>query len=255
MNGLFKKNLKNIVPHKAKIVYRHIKDAKSLWKRTRPLVKRQCPICGFEGFFGNAGKPPRIDSKCSRCGSLERHRLFWLWFKKNVITLQEPILHFAPEPVLEKNFREKFINYKTADLFSSADLKLDIEKIDLPDESVNTVICNHVLEHVDDAKALREIKRILSRDGLLLVSVPIIEAWEQTYENKEVQSPTEREVHFGQDDHVRFYGRDFRKRVLGAGFSCVDEFTAEGEMVVEYGLIRGEKLFIYKKKSLGEKQG
>jgi len=47
--------------------------------------------------------------------------------------------------------------------------------------------------------------------------VPIEEGWEVTYENPKVVSPRQRLLHFGQEDHVRFYGRDIRNRLTAAG--------------------------------------
>lgn len=222
-------------------------DLRNLYIRTRPVKERLCPICNYEGYFENFGKPPRLDARCPKCKSLERHRLFWLWFKGQHFRLQEPILHFAPEPVFEENFRRLCKDYTTADLFSKADLRLDIEDMELESSSVRTVICNHVLEHVDDAKALTEIRRIMTNDGVLICSVPIIEGWEQTYENREVETAFDRELHFGQNDHIRYYGRDFRDRLKDAGFTKVAEHTAEGQAVVKYGLLRGEKFFICSK--------
>ena len=49
--------------------------------------------------------------------------------------------------------------------------------------------------------------------------------------------------HYGQSDHVRYYGADVRDRIRAAGFK-LDEFTAEGEDVLTYGLARGEKVFV-----------
>ena len=241
------KKLKKYMPDRVSNLYRNYRDLIRFYRQTKSLASRECPICAFIGNFKNAGTPPRIDAMCPSCGSLERHRLFWIWLNKNPEFIKGAILHFAPEPILERNLRKKYPDYSTADLFSVADLKLNIEQIELPSDSINTVICNHVLEHVNDIKALREINRILVNDGLLIVSVPIIEGWEHTYENAKVITPAMREVHFGQDDHVRFYGRDFRQRVTDSGFICVEEFTAQGEMVIEFGLLRGEKLFIFKK--------
>src|ERR1700730_10997550 len=213
----------------------------------RPLHKRNCPICGYTGFFGFFGRPPRLDARCPRCFSLERHRLFWVWLSGNDHKLTEPILHFAPERILEKKLRGMYKDYRTADLFSSADLNLNIEKIDLPDKSISTVICNHVLEHVNDVVALREIKRVLKDDGVFVVSVPIVEGWDRSYENEAIIDPALRELHFGQSDHVRFYGKDFRDRLRIGGF-LFDEITAEAEDVVRYGLVRGEKFFVCHKR-------
>ncbi len=42
---------------------------------------------------------------------------------------------------------------------------------------------------------------------------------------------------------MRYYGADIRDRIRAAGFE-LDEFTAEGEDVLVYGLQRGEKVFI-----------
>jgi len=156
-------------------------------------------------------------------------------------------LHFAPEKSLSERFKKLYPQYQTADLYAKADLKLNLEKIDLPSGSYNTIICNHVLEHVDDFKAMREMYRVLSDTGRLICSVPIIEGWESTYENTAITAETEREQHFDQRDHVRYYGRDFRDRLKSAGFNQIEEVTANGVQAAEYGLIRGEKFFICSK--------
>jgi SAM-dependent methyltransferase len=169
-----------------------------------------------------------------------------MWSDKNLSNISEPILHFAAEKVLEQKFRELSLDYQTADLFNAADLKINIESIDLPDESVGTIICNHVLEHVDDKSALAELFRVLKSGGSLILSVPMVEGWDETYENPEIIDPDERELHFGQFDHVRYYGRDFRQRLSVAGFN-VEEVTAEGADVVKYSLLRGEKIFVCRK--------
>lgn len=213
------------------------------------ITRRTCPICGFHGGFLKTGDPPRADAMCPICRSLERHRLFWLWYLKNSQILLPPIIHFAAEDFVAKFFKEKLDDskYRTANISGTPDIILNIESINLPDSSISTVICNHVLEHVDDRKALSEMHRILSKDGILIASVPIIEGWDKTYENPIIQSPEERELHFGQSDHIRYYGKDFRDRLLEAGF-IFDEITAEGPNVISYSLLRGEKFFICRKR-------
>ncbi|WP_159437017.1 methyltransferase domain-containing protein [Parasphingorhabdus marina] len=126
---------------------------------------------------------------------------------------------------------------------SSADYRLDIHAIDLPDESVDVVICSHILEHVNDDLALAEIARILSSGGQLIAMVPLIEGWDHTYENPDVVDDRARELHFGQHDHIRYYGRDFREKITQTGMGLA-EFTANGHQSVEYRLLRGEKIFL-----------
>ena len=50
---------------------------------------------------------------------------------------------------------------------------LDIQAIDRPDEAYDVVLCSHVIEHVaDDRNALRELLRIVSRRGFLILAFP-----------------------------------------------------------------------------------
>lgn len=241
---IFRQLLKPRLPHGLLTWLRKKRQAWAVFDALKPLHPRTCPLCGYRGFFQHFGRPPRLDALCPSCGSVERHRQFWLWHERDENKLTEPILHFAPEPILEQKLRHLYPSYSTADLFAKADMKLDMENIALESGSYNTVIGNHVLEHVSDRIALTEIFRILSPAGRLIVSVPIIEGWAQTYENESVQDPLSRELHFGQSDHVRYYGRDFRERLRDAGFSKIIEVTAEPRDVLDYGLLRGDKFFV-----------
>ena len=123
------------------------------------------------------------------------------------------------------------------------DAVLNVEAIDQPDNSWDVVIVSHVLEHVDDKLAVSEIYRVLRGNGKLIVMSPIIEGWNETYENPSITEPRDRLLHFGQADHVRYYGRDFRGRLESAGFN-VDEFCGSGEECARFGLLRGEKIFV-----------
>ena len=77
--------------------------------------------------------------------------------------------------------------------------------------------------------------------------LPVIEGWARTYDTERASTPELRKRHFGQSDHLRLYGADVRDRIRAAGFA-LEEFTAEGEDVLTYGLQRGEKLFIARKR-------
>src|SRR5258706_220156 len=104
-------------------------------------------------------------------------------------------------------------------------------------------ICGYEGYFGPESKALREIHRVLRPGGHALIMLPLIEGWERTYENPDFVKPAERSLHFGQADHMRFYGSDVRERIKGAGFE-LSEFTAEGADVAKYGLLPGEKLFV-----------
>ncbi|MBL9047143.1 MAG: class I SAM-dependent methyltransferase [Tabrizicola sp.] len=157
------------------------------------------------------------------------------------------MLHFAPERRLSRLLRGLAGEYVTADLMRPAvDLKLNIEALDLPDASFDVVIAHQILEHVDHHKALAECFRCLRPGGLVIATFPIVEGWSTTYENPSITSKRDRFLHFGQFDHIKFFGRDIRVHIGAAGFE-IEEFVSVEPDVVRYGLIRGETLFILKK--------
>jgi len=154
------------------------------------------------------------------------------------------VLHFAPEDAVAAQIQKSGnVEYETADIVPGrAKHTLDIERIDEGIGEFDLILCSHVLEHVDDRKALSEMFRVLKPNGQLVALVPVVEGWARTFEDSSKTTEKERELYFGQSDHVRMYGADFRDRVRSAGF-VLGEFTAEAVESVQYGLMRGDKIF------------
>jgi SAM-dependent methyltransferase len=206
---------------------------------------KTCPLCGYKGFFSAFGSPPRWDAQCPSCGSLERHRLFAL--SLHDMPINGAVLHFAPEAAVAQLVKKRGVQYTSADISRrDVDKNWNIEKISCADDQYDVVICSHVLEHVNDRKALKELYRIIKPGGLLLVMVPIAEGCAETYEDENITDPKDREIHYGQDDHVRIYGADFKQRLFGAGFEVM-VYTAFGRDSIKYGLLMGEKLWSCRK--------
>ena len=221
---------------------------------------RECNICGYEGAFYPAGFPSgqaiRLDAGCPSCGSLERQRFLKFWVDANATEISgRSVLHFAPEDCVRRVIEPLAGKYVSADISDhrTIDLTLNIEDIELPDGSFDVAVCSHILEHVDDAKALSQLRRILKPGGLLLVMVPIVDAWDQTYENPSVNSNKARCLEFGQGDHVRYYGNDIGARMAKAGFD-VSFSVASGPDVARFALTRGERVFICKRAAAGERE-
>ena len=178
-----------------------------------------CPVCdsSFSKFFPY-GRDVRENALCTNCLSLERHRFLYIFLKdiKKTTNQNAKVLHIAPEICLIKKFnRIKNFEYITADLDSPlADVKMDIHNMTFDDNSFDLIICNHVLEHVeDDILALKEIRRVLKKEGYGIIMIPFYYPIpEITLEDDSVTNPEERETIFGQSDHLRKYGKDFKKR-------------------------------------------
>lgn len=59
--------------------------------------------------------------------------------------------------------------------YPSVSVVADITKLPVEDGSVSRVVCDNVLEHVQDSgKAIREMKRVLSSGGLAYISTPFL---------------------------------------------------------------------------------
>jgi SAM-dependent methyltransferase len=167
------------------------------------------------------------------------------------------VLHFAPERCIEDVARRTAKTYITADLAprqSGAgeavlsrhrlDVALDIANLGLSNDVFDIVVCNQVLDQVpNDEVALRELVRILRPQGMALITVPIVEGWENTFEDPNIRSAHDRLKYFGFEDRVHYYGRDFNTRVRNAGFA-IEIFQPQFHAYAEYGLIPGDKILI-----------
>ena len=98
--------------------------------------------------------------------------------------------------------------------------KLDVTNLPFKNDHFDLIICNHVLEHInEDTKAIKEIYRVLKNNGKAILQVPISFKIDKTFEDSRVTSPKQREIKFGQNDHVRVYGKDYVNRLESCGFS------------------------------------
>lgn len=189
---------------------------------------RECPVCGCRRrkFLPYGYVVSREDALCPRCLSLERHRLLWLWMQRetDIADGSKKLLHIAPEVSLIKKFSSIYRScpeqYVTADLESPlAKVHFDIRQIPFADESFDVVICNHIMEHIDDDRlAMREVRRVMKVGGWGIILSPIDYSRAETFEDDSITDPDERTRVFGQYDHRRIYGRDYADRLRSAGF-------------------------------------
>ena len=205
----------------------------SLWLMGNKVV---CAVCGgrFRHFLPYGRIRTRSNALCPKCQSLERHRLIWIYLKDHTNFFKErlQVLHVAPESCYIRDFETQHgAGYITADIESPlAKVKMDLLKIPFADNSFDVVLCNHVLEHVeDDLKALSEIYRVLKPGGWSILQIPFFKPIpEKTFSDDTITNPREREKVFGQSDHVRRYGSDYPERIATCGFQVDQESFSFG---------------------------
>ena len=200
-----------------------------LWYRGNRYT---CPLCGrsYRKMLPYGYVTTRENALCPHCLSLERHRLLWLYLQRETTLFESlpSLLHIAPEVCLMRHLKPRYKavadHYKTADLESPlADLHFDIQQIPLADESFDVLICNHLMEHVeDDLRAMRELYRILKKGGWGVLLSPVDLQRATTFEDDSITDPQERTRIFGQYDHRRLYGNDFSDRLREAGFEVTE---------------------------------
>ncbi len=236
----------------------------SLWfSKIAPLVyyghKHEDPITGktYRKFlpYGYGGRAKRKNVLCPGSLSLERHRLLWLYLKQKTNFFSKPhkMLHIAPEQCFYKIFKaQSNLAYTTGDYNSPiADVHFDLHKAPFGDNSFDVILCNHVLEHVEDAdQCMRELYRMMKPGGWGIFQVPLDTTRTVTYEDKSITSPEQRELHFWQKDHVRLFGLDYKDKLANAGFKVtVDDFvnTLGEDLVERYRLPAGEMIYFCEK--------
>jgi SAM-dependent methyltransferase len=164
--------------------------------------------------------------ECPWCGATdrERHLLMYMRAAGLVDTLANmEILHFAPEARIARFVAgQNPVRYIKADLYPG---KPDIERIDMleipyPAESFDLVIANHVLEHVSDyLRSLQELRRVLRVGGIAILQTPFSTRLHSTWCDKGIDDDQSRLQAYGQEDHVRLFGKDIFDRIEESGLT------------------------------------
>lgn len=178
--------------------------------------------------------------------------------EKGILEAPLHLLHVSPEVVFFKKFvRTPRIKYVPIDKFDpgyrypKGTVNADITQLPYSDHTFDFILCIHVLEHVpDDALAMRELYRVLKPGGSALIQVPMDNDLAVTQEDLSITDPVVRQKLYGQPDHVRQYGRDYKERLEKAGFQVAVEAFDKAfsqEEIFKFGLPSDEDIYLCKK--------
>ena len=250
---------------------------RGLWQKTQSIYYKgnryHCPFCGntfrkmLSGGFdlpvirekNIVGSGRRKNDVCPRCYSTDRDRLLYLFLKNktDLFTRKKvKLLHVAPagsmKALLSKQDNIEYVmgtKHHEGFYYSKDILIFDITDMSYANDTFDVILCNHVLEHIhEDMKAMSELYRVLKPGGWAILQVPISYTIPETYEDRTIELPREREKHFGQFDHVRIYGKDYFDRLTRVGFNCSqhDPFTENWGIsdIESYALNKEESVFL-----------
>lgn len=162
--------------------------------------------------------------ECPLCGAHDRERHLLLYMKASDVFAKiagGAILHFAPEKRLSPLIAAQGpARHVRCDLYpESPDVQcVDMQAMPFECDSFDLLLANHVLEHVaspDDA--LAEVQRVLKPGGHAILQTPYASKLQRTWEDPGIDTPYARLHAFGQEDHVRLFGRDIFDRIVASG--------------------------------------
>ena len=253
MLKIIKKYLPKVIVH---IFYKFIHFCRAILLKGDSYF---CPICKFKASkflsygqdydaikkFKIIGMGHRKNALCPNCLCKDRERLVYLFLEKQLkekkINSVSKIIHFSPEYSLENNFfRKKFTNYTNADITNGkCNIDIDLQNFNYKEKNFDLVICNHVLEHIEnDLIALKNIYLILKPKGLAILQVPLSTIIKKDFKKENINTDKERLYNYGQIDHVRVFSKEnYLDKLKHVGFKLkLDYMEKEKKNIISYGL-------------------
>jgi hypothetical protein len=195
--------------------------------------------------------------ECPRCGSHDRERHLFMYMRHSGLLERlsgRAVLHFAPEKHLSRLVRaQNPSEYVLADLLPNSPSVQRVDMLAMPfaDGSFDLLIANHVLEHVPDtSKAISEIRRVLRRGGEAILQTPYSRKLHHSWEDAGIDTPQARLQAYGQEDHVRLFGRDIFSLITAVGLESNIQQHAdllEDYSPGVYGTNSAEPFFLFRK--------
>lgn len=191
-----------------------------------PPGAKRCCVCRWEGTSFD-GVYHSESATCPQCGAIGRDRWLFHCLTSSVSGIGKQTRLMETSPRLGDAYKDAMaarVDYLASDYDQrahKADVAIDLQKIDLPDDSLDVVLTSHVLEHVPDTSAaLSEVFRVLKPGGSMVLLVPVLQGV--------TAPPVEPEFH-GDDTPVFWrFGLDLTGTLREHGFDtrllCTEDF-------------------------------
>lgn len=195
---------------------------------------------------------------CPNCGCNDRDRHLWLYLTVSGLAGRfagSRVLHIAPEAKISPLIvARQPAEYIRGDLFPTSPefLRVDCERMEFADERFDIILCNHVLEHVSNPEAAsREFYRTLASGGYLVAQTPYVPTLKFRLEFTDRIAPDRARFFYGQEDHVRLFGRDVADCIRSSGLE--GDLFPHGHVLPDhdaarYGCNPSEPFFLFTKK-------
>lgn len=197
------------------------------------------------------------DFECPWCGCNDRDRhllLFLDALKMDQRFMSARVLHFAPEKAIQRyidRLGPQF--YLTADISQNkrVSVQMNMEKMPIESNSIDVLLANHVLEHVANLPAaLSEIYRVVTPGGIAILQTPFSNMLVKTFEDEGVSTEEGRLHAYGQEDHVRLFGRDICEIFCSTGLKS--QVRTHTDLLAhvdkrQWGINPCEPLFLFEK--------
>lgn len=189
-----------------------------------------------------------INFFCPHCRCTDRDRHLWLYINKlglfDSITESATILHVAPEFPIVRKILLKTKRIILGDLYPEKYKnhffpvhKIDLTHIDVEDNIFALFIANRILEHIVKYEdVIKEIYRVLKKKGIAILQTPFSPMIYNNFEDPMINTDEEREIFYGQNNHVRLFGLRLFNDLKEVGFKSL--YIEHNNLIAEYDPVK-----------------
>ncbi|MBN2790627.1 MAG: hypothetical protein JXR69_10600 [Candidatus Delongbacteria bacterium] len=184
-----------------------------------------CPFCGRFYRMATYGKDGGKSNYCPICASSKEERTLLLFLQSRTELLKGELKILV---ISEKNeITEYFKNFPNTEVKifnSTGDFSIRDEELKgkYPNDHFDVIICNYVLEKLPSYKmVIKELNRIITFDGFIVLQANIDENRETTYEMP-ITSYNDRFKLYGILGNYRRFGKDYTKVLKDHGLDVLE---------------------------------